>query len=314
MSLSAHVPTSQGDLNKEVQTVIEDDILTTPSNYGTIPTNPSFTAVGPDGGKIMLTYSPELIKTKKVGSLVRTRVQVAKKSYKARLEFKASDNNTALQKWCKNKSAKGGTVTPAASRTFVHSYNIGQGSTETYEIFSGCLPEKTNITINRSGEIIYIVDLDCKTFTRSTAANGGITLGSGSFASADAGTPWLTVDGGAGAFTYNSVKYGIVSLSIDITRTWAMQNPSESLENVMMAESGFDVSGTLEVEKSDSVMDNDALATTARAVSIVLKSGTMTDTFTNFIFEGHTSPEFDGASTEALTDSGSFSADDYVSA
>ena len=312
MSLPAHVPRTQVDLVKEVQSVIEDDILTTPANFGVIPVNPAFAAVGPDGGSIVITYTPELAKRKKAGSLTRSGVLVLKKAYRAKLEFKASDNNVALQKWCKNKSAKGNTGTPAASRTFVKSYL--DGVTETFEIFSGCVPEKTNYAVNKSGEIIYSVDLICKTFDRNQIADGGITLGTGSFATPDVAAPWITADGGNGAFTYNAKKYGVISFSADITRAWADQNPSESLEVMMLTETDYVPSGTITVEKDDITLGADQLATTPRASSIVLKAATMTDTFTNVIFENHTGPDHSGNDTASLTDGGSYSADDFVSA
>ena len=312
MSLPAHVPHTQVDLNKEVQSIIETDILTNPSLYGVIPVDPDFLAVGPDGGMIEITYSPEILKRKKAGSLIRSGTSVLKKSWKAKLTFKASDSNLALQKWCKNPSVKGDTDTPAASRTFLKSYDVG--GVQTYELFSGCVPEKTNYTIAKSGEVIYTVDLDCKTFDKNVIADGGITLGTGSFASPDTAAPWQTQDGGVGAFTFNAVKYGIESFSVDIIRQWAPQDPSEALENMMVSESDYVPSGTITIQKSDSLITDDALATTPRAMSLVLKSGIMTDTWTGTIFEGHTGINHDGTNPAGLTDTETFSATDFVSA
>lgn len=314
MSLVEHVPHSQADVIKEVQSVIEGDILTDPTVFGDVPTDPAFDAVGPDGGSISITYSPEIKKSKKAGALIRSRAVPVKKGWTAKLVFKASDANVVLQKWCKNKSAKGATVTPAASRTFVKSYAIGTAAVETYEVYSGCVPSKTNYAINANGELIYTVDLICKTFDRNTTADGGITLGTGSFASPDTGAPWITSDGGAGAFTHNTKKYGLQSFSVDIIRQYADQNPGEGMELMMLAESDYVVSGSATIEKSDSLLDDDALATTPRAMSIILKSGTMTDTFTNAIFEGHTGLDHAGDNSSGLTDDVSYSADDFVSA
>ena len=71
---------------------------------------------------------------------------------------------------------------------------------------------------------IQHVDLKCKTFKRNTASNGGITLGTGRFAGADTGTPWLVTDGGTNSFTHNSVNYGLESMSVDIVRQYADQD------------------------------------------------------------------------------------------
>lgn len=312
MSIVEHVPHSQADVVEEVQGIIEGDILTDPTVYGDVPTNPIFLAVGPDGGTIEVTYTPEINKRKKAGSLIRSGVSVLKKSWGAKLTFKASDTNKPLQLWCLNKSLIGGVVTPAASQTFLKSFNVG--GTETFQIFSGCVPENTNISINSSGEIIFSVDLICKTFDENQTAFGGITLGTGNFAVPDTAAPWITTDGGAGALTINTVKYGIVSMSIDVTRQWAMQNPSESLEIMMLAETDYVASGTVTVEKSDIALIADALSTTARAMSLVVKAATLTLTWTNMIIEGHTSLAHDGTDASGLTDSESFSADDLVAA
>ena len=314
MSVSQHVPHSQSDLIKEVQSAIEGDVLTDPTKFGVHISDPAFLAVGPDGGSITVTYNPTINKRKKAGALIRSGTNITKKAWTAKLTFKASDNNVALQKWCKNKSAKGGIVTPAASRTFLKSYGVGTALTETFEVYYGCLPTKTNYTINASGEVIYTVDLVCKTVVQTTSANGGIIIGSGSFASPDTAAPWINTDGGAGAFIHNTKKYGLISLSVDIIRQYAEQNPSESLEIMMLAESDYVVSGSATIEKSDILLDTDALGTTSRAMSIALKAATLTDTFTNAIFEGHTGLSHDGSDSAGLTDSLAWSADDQVSA
>jgi len=312
MSLPPHVPHTQVDLNKEVQSIIEGDILTDPTLYGVTPTDPNFLAVGPDGGMIEITYSPEILKRKKPGSLIRSGTSVLKKSWKAKLVFKASDNNLALQKWCKNKSLKADTDTPAASRTFFKSFDSFE-TDETYTIFRGCVPEKTNYTISKSGEIIYTVDLDCKTYEQNILANGGFS-GTPVFASPDSAAPWQTQDGGSGAFTHNSKKYGIESFSVDIIRQWAIQDPSEALENVMVAESDYVPSGTITIQRSDNEISDDALDTIPRTMSLVLKSSTLTDTWTGTIFEGHTGLNHDGTNPVGLTDTETFSATDFVSA
>lgn len=314
MSVVQHVPHSQADLIKEVQSAVEGDVLTDPTKFGVHAADPDFLAVGPDGGTIVVTYNPNINKRKKAGALIRSGTNILKKAWGAKLTFKASDTNVPLQKWCLNKSAKGATVTPAASRTFLKSYGVGTALTETYEVYYGCVPLKTNYVINSAGELIYTVDLLCKTVVQTTSANGGITLGTGSFASPDTAAPWRSVDGGAGAFIHNTKKYGLVSLSVDIIRQYAEQNPSESLELMMVAESDYVVSGNVVIEKSDILLDTDALATTSRAMSIALKAATLTHTFTNAIFEGHTGLEHDGSNSAGLTDSKNWSADDAVAA
>ncbi|MCV0398551.1 MAG: hypothetical protein K5785_00995 [Nitrosarchaeum sp.] len=310
--VTAIVPHSHVDLEKEVQTIIEDDVLTNPTNIGVIPTNPTFLAVGPDGGSIVSTFSPTKRDRRKAGTRTRIGISVTKKKYTARLVFKASDNNLALQKWCINESAKGGTVTPAATRTFLKSYLVG--ATETYEIFRGCVPEKTNIGVSKDGEIIYTVDLKCKTIVENQTANGGITLGTGAFASPDTAAPWKASDGGANAFAHNSINYGLEGMSIDITREYAVQDPSESLEDMMYAETINTVSGSVDIQKSNIAISTDARATTLRAMTLVLKAATLTLTFANANFDGHTGLDHDPTSSALLTDSENFTADSVVAA
>lgn len=310
--VNSMVPHTQADLVKEVQHISEGDCLTTPTKYGVIPTNPDFTAAGPDGSSLVSTYKPSIVKRRKAGSRTRNGISVTKKKYTARLMFKASDNNVALQKWCINESAAADTDTPAAPKTFLKSYYIG--GTETFEIFYGCQPEKTNIGVNKDGEIVYTVDLRCKTIDENQDADGGITLGTGSFASADSGAPWKTGDGGANHFTHNSNNYGLEGMSIDITRQYAVQDPAETLEDLMAAETILDPTGSVEIQKSDINISTDARATSARAMSLVLKAATLTLTWTNVIFDDHTGLDHKGDNPNLLTDNENFSAATLVAA
>ena len=138
---------TQADTVKDVQSVIEGDIITTPISYGVIPTNPVFTTVGPDGSSIISSYTPTRSDKRRIGNLDKIGKSTYKKKYTAKLTFKASDNNINLQKWCTNKSVSGDVDTPAASRVFLQSYLVA--GVETFEILKGCHPTKTNIAINK---------------------------------------------------------------------------------------------------------------------------------------------------------------------
>ena len=298
---------TQADQNKEVQSVIEGDNLTTPTTYGVIPVNPAFVAVGPDGASLISSYAPIKIERRKTGNRDRVGKTTHKKKYTARLTFKASDNNVPLQKWCTNKSLITDLDTPAASRTFVQSYNVK--GVQTYEILKGCHPTRVNIGVNKDGEIIYTVDLRVRERLESIATDGGITLSTGSFASPDTAAPFKADDGGLNHFVHNSIAYALDGMSIDIEHIYAVSNPTESQLDLYANESMRNVSGSVSVIKSDSVLLTDAFADTSRAMSLVLKAATTTLSWTNVLFENPSGIGFSPTDSGAFIETFNFEAD-----
>ena len=312
--VSAFVMSTQADRKKEVQSIIEGDNLTTPGTYGVIPANPNFTAVGPDGGTLVVKYEPSRTIRRKAGNLDRNGKTTNKKKYTATLTFKASDNNLALQKWCINKSAITDTDTPAASRAFLHSYTVG--GTETYEVVTGCHPTKCTITLNAEGEISYSVELMCRNREQSqlTDATDIFTLGTGSFASADTAAPWVSSDGGVNHFTFKAVNYAIESMTIDITHEYAMADPTES-QLILFAQEGLrDVSGSVTIIKSGVVVSDTAFADELNSMSIVLKSGQLTLSFVDTIFESPQGVEIDPNSADKFVDDYAYEASSVTAA
>ena len=305
--VSGFAPVTQADQVKQPQYVVEGDILTTPANYGTVPDNPSFTAVGSDGVTLQSSYAPVKDEKRKTGNIDRVGKITHKKKYTANLVFKATDNNTGLQQWCVDKSVKADTDTPAASITLVQSYNVA--GTETFEILKGCLPTSVSISIDGQADITYTVGLMVQDRTETTSSNGGLTLGSGSFATADTSVAWLADDGGTNHFTYNSNNYALSSMSISVNHDYAMVSPTENQLDIFAKESMRNISGTIDVIKSNSVILADAFADTQRSMSIVLKASTLTMSFTNVLLDSPDGVSLDPKSTDSLIESFNFDAD-----
>ena len=302
---------TQADQNKEVQSVIEGDNLTTPTTYGVIPVNPAFVAVGPDGASLISSYAPIKIERRKTGNRDRVGKTTHKKKYTARLIFKASDSNVPLQKWCTNKSLITDLDTPAASRTFVQSYNVK--GVQTYEILKGCHPTRVNKVIKKDGETMYTVDLRVRERLESIATDGGITLGTGSFASPDTGAPWKADDGGLNHFLHNAIAYAINDMSIDIEHQYAVSDPTESLFDLYANESIRNVSGSVSVIKSDSVLLTDAFADAVRSMSVVLKAAQLTDSFTNVLIDAPSGVSLSPTDSAGFIETFNFEADSVTS-
>ena len=254
---------------------------------------------------LVSSYAPAKVERRKSGNIDRVGKSTHKKRYTAKLIFKASDNNVGLQKWCINKSLITDTDTPAASRTFVQSYDIL--GTETYEILKGCHPTRVNISVNKEGEIIYTVDLRVRERLETTSTNGGLTTPS--WASADTGAPWRADDGGLNHFTHNGINYALDSMSIDIEHQYAVSDPTESLLDLFAKESLRNVSGSVSVIKSSSVLSIDAFADTPRGMSLVLKAATLTLTWTNVLFENPSGIGFSPTDSGAFIETFNFEAD-----
>lgn len=295
---------TQEDQNKEIQSVIEGDTLTTPALYGVTPASPAFAACGPDGSSLVSSYTPVKKERRKSGNIDRVGKSTHKKKYTAKLVFKASDNNTGLQEWCTNKALITDTDTPAASRTFAQSYDIG--GVETFEILKGCHPTRVNITENKEDEIIYSVDLRVRDRTELTDADGGLTTPA--WASADAAAPWKSDDGGLNHFTHNAINYALDGMSIDIEHIYAVSDPTESQLDMYARESIRNVSGSIDVIKSTSVLSIDAFADTPNAMSLILKAGTLTLSWTGVEFENPTGISFDPANSGPFIETFSFEA------
>lgn len=303
--VTAFVNHTQGDQNKEVQSGIEGDILTDATKYGVTPASLAFAACGPDGSTLESSYVPAKKERRKSGNIDRVGQSTHKKRYTAKLIFKASDNNVGLQEWCINKSLITDTDTPAASRTFAQSYDIL--GTETFEILKGCQPTRVNITINKEDEIIFSVDLRVRERIENTTANGGLTTPT--WASADTGAPWKADDGGLNHFTHNSINYAIDGMSIDIEHIYSVSDPSESQLDMFARESMRNVSGSIDVIKSSSILSIDAFADTKRAMSLILKAATRTLSWTNVEFENPNGISFNPSDSGAFIETFSFTAD-----
>ncbi len=302
--VTAFVNITHADLVKEAQSSVEGDILTDAAKFGNPGASQTFLALGPDGARLVSTAEHKKKPRRKAGKKNRNGQQTIAKKYSAQIVFKASDNNVPLQKWCTNESLKTDVDTPAASRVFAQSYMVG--ANETFEILKGCLPKKTSKKVTKDG-VMYTVDLLVKERVQTTSADGGLTTPV--WANPDTAAPWLADDGGLNHFTHDGNNYAIEGITIDIEHLYAESNPTE-LQLLMFAnESIRNISGTVDVIKSSSVLSTAAWGDAKKAMSIVLKAATLTDSFTNVEFENPKGLDFDPDNSSAFIESFNFSAD-----
>ncbi len=303
------LPHNQTDQVKEPQWGYEGDFYTNIALYGVTPASLAFAAAGPEGARLVSTTAPEIKVKRKAGSVNRIGQRLVKKKFTAQLIQKISDNNVNDIKWAMHKAVIATANTPAFSRTYVKSYFVG--TTETFEVFKGCLPESASLAINKNDELILTVDMVCNDIIETQAANGGLTTPS--FATADSGTPYLASDGGTNSLLWNAVAEAEDSFSVDVTHEWSELDPAESLKTLAYKEGLRTINFSVDIPIQNLTPSTDARAVTSRAMVRVLKAAGLTATFTNAVFDPpHTGQDHDPESAGQLLYSKSGSADDVA--
>jgi len=305
------LPHNQTDQSKEPQWVTEGDFYTTIALYGANPTDPAFEAAGPEGARLVSTTAPEIKIKRKAGNANRIGQRKVKEKYSAQLIQKISDLNVNDIKWAMHKAVIATADTPAFSRLYVKSYFVG--TTETYETFHGCLPETATLNITKNDELLLTIDMICNNIIETQTANGNITLGSGSFAGANTETPYLASDGGVDSLLWNAVAEAEDGFSITATHEWSELDPAESQKTLAYKEGLRSITGSVDIPVQNLTPSTDARAVTSRAMVRTIKSGGLTATLTNAVFDPpHAGQDHDPESAAQLLYTKSFSADDVA--
>lgn len=305
------LPHNQTDQNKEPQWAYEGDFYTTIALYGANPTDPGFEAAGPEGARLVSTTAPEIKVKRKAGNANRIGQTLVKKKFTAQVIQKISAANENDIKWAMHKAVITVADTPAFSRLYVKSYDVA--GTETYETFHGCLPTSASLTITKNDELLLTIDMVCNDIIETQSANGNITLGSGSFASANTETPYLASDGGLNSLLWNGVAEAEDGFTVTVTHDWSELDPSESLKTLAFKEGLRIITGSVDIPIQNLTPSTDARAVTSRAMVRTLKAAGLTATFTNAVFDPpHSGQDHDPESSAQLLYTKSFSANDVA--
>lgn len=265
---------TQRDVNKTPQSVDEG---TTAATYAVTPTDPSFTCHGTNA-TLIKNAAPTVAEKRIGGSTLRQTVTKTREVNQVTYRGQLLTGDLALLQWAANEANGDGTCDD--SRTWVWSYDDDSG-TEVFEQFLGCKPESWNLTVDNSGYIILEIVMTCKTITID---GSGPTIGTGSFGTANTGTPLTHDDAGAAPFTYNSSKVEIRNFTVSGTNTTAPQDSLGSTNDLYREVTQQSYSGSCSIFKSDDTIDTDARARTERTASYIVDSGQITLTFTRFTF------------------------------
>lgn len=265
---------TQRDVIKKPQFVVEG---ITPATYAISPTNPVFTSIGRDS-TLVENPAPVKAELREVPNVDKQRNDLTSEVNTVSLKFKAVDADKALLIWLFN--VPNGTGTPDESRTFMWSYDNNAG-VETFQQFFGCQPLDTSITIDREGYIVIEASLTCKQILEDVT---GPTIGSGSFATDPTGTPLIHLDAGTAPFTYNSLVTEIQNFTISTAFTYAEQDSLASSRKLYSKPTMRVNTGSSVIFKQNLSIQDDAKTVTERAATFILSSGSITFTFSGFLF------------------------------
>jgi hypothetical protein len=285
--------TTQKDVVKQLQYIAEG---TTAATFGVIPTNPAFVMAGINP-TILAVKKPVPYETRELGYLTRQNVQSVFNS--GEVTFKTNILDSTMLKWLFNAPAGAGTIDE--SKTFVYSYNVN--GTETFRVMKGCKPLDAHLMIKPKGQLELTAHLYVANMVDETqSANGGITLGTGAFASQLGPTGgWLHSDGGAGPFTYNSTVYRDFGMTLGVKWIHEYLDSSGDLQTLYMKPSKKELTFDIDIAKYDMLVNIDAAALSRRSASRVLKTATSTMTLTNVNFTDPTT-SLDQTSTKILVE------------
>ena len=255
---------SQKDLKKVPQFISEGTSL---AAYGTTPVNPNFTAAGQ---RSMLTpaYEPEWVDKDFGGNIDRQGIiKVREKNtltYKGRL----MEDDIDLIKWAMNKPVGGNT--PQQSRTWMDSWSNNAG-TETYRVFRGCKVISSSITTTPNDVVMLEIQMNVKQAIESTT--NPITLGTGSFADEETGTPIRFKD--LGDFYYGANNVNFRNSTVTTTYTLRKQDSNGSETDLYVDHSLRRITGSVDIFKSNANFNEDARAgTQKRGYMTIHKKGT----------------------------------------
>ena len=302
--MAASQMVTQRDIVKEPQFVVEG---TTVALYGTTPLNPAFTAFGQNATLVKST-DPTTAEKRITGNVDRQEKTKTREKNEVTVKFLMLTGDEAVLAWAQNLP-DGTAGTPDESRTLFYSYNDDAVSpVETFEQFLGCKPNNSTLTIDNEGYIVLEITCSVKTVTIDTT---GPSIGTGSFATANTGTPLIHSDGGAGPFVYNSVAYEMKGMSINVVLAESIQDASGVVTDLYRRPTQRVITGSIDLFKKSDVFDTDARAVTTQTATMTIDTGQIVGTFTRFLFMP-SGEEISGDVSDATMETKNFEADVLV--
>lgn len=298
--MAASQMVTQRDVVKEPQFIIEG---TTVALYGVTPVDPAFTAFG-QNASLIKAADPTAAEKRISGNVDRQEKTKTREKNEVTVKFLMLTGDESALAWAQN--LPNGAGTPDESRTLFWSYNDDAVSpNETFEQFLGCKPNNSTLTIDNEGYIVLEITCSVKTITIDTT---GPTLGTGSFATANSGTPLIHDDGGATPFVYDSVAYEQKGFSITVALTESIQDASGTKTDLYRRPTQRVITGSIDLFKKSDVFDADARAITPKTATLTVDTGQIVATFTRLIFMP-SGEEITGDVSDASIETKNFEAD-----
>ncbi len=275
---------NQRSVTKQLQYVFEDS-RTTPGNWGTTPSTPTFVQAGYNP-TFTYTDQPEGVDVRILGNEGKTtKVKVGMSGL---LDIRTHIVDSTLAKWFFN-AAGGGAGTIDDSATFLFTHNVL--GNDTYRIGKGCFPLNATLDVPNRG----VIELTGQILVTQPANEGlvsaisGVITGTPTYATQLTGPVWTHLTGGSKPLTIGGNNYRDRGMRLSVTREGSMLDSSGDEFIQFIKASKKTISGSITAFRIDSLNQAAAVALTefAGTTTRVLKTAVSTATFTKMQFQDH---------------------------
>jgi hypothetical protein len=273
--MAVYVPLAQRDISQDLEFVSEGDVVATPANFGSAPTNPAFAYFGKNQ-RFTYTDNPETFEIQTIDDENRTEMKKIRNSGTLTLDFDVTEYlSTENLDWFLSLN-----TTDFTSKMMAFSRNAG---TEYWRLLNGCVPQTTTVTFPEDNAPVHVSSTILVTNPTAEGTTGP-TLGSGSHATAISTDAICPSDGGLDSFDLNSVNYKIKGFEFTVEQLYSMVDADDSNTIQLMIPQRRTISGTVNVfqKQGADAIHADIFASTLRSMRRVLfpSTGTRFD-FTN---------------------------------
>lgn len=298
--MSAHGVINPRDVVKLPQYVVEG---ITPATYGVTPANPAFIPIGYNPTIIDNTATQNDSKVR-AGNIDRLGTKATRRTNTIGLEWDLVPDDLELLK--RGMNLPNGANTPDESMTMFDQYK-DVSDVNVYRTFTGC--KFNTITLNKPNAGFVTIASSLAYLDRKTDAVGP-AIGTGSDATPVSTEPVSQQDSGAAWLTFDGGDIPVQSLSLTSAIASSMLNPSGAINDLWQRPGLRAITGNAVIFKDDEVLQNLAIAGTAKDATIKINnSGTAITLEVKGLLLEPSDTKKDGKTADSTMESKNFSAD-----
>jgi len=272
----AIVPTTGAQVIKPPQ-LVEEGYPTTAANYGVMPSNPSFTAIGYNP-QVEPAQDPDIQEINAIGFEDVQAYLLGKQADMAKLTFNPVDSNFIKRAV---NAINWGSPTANEAATFQLLYSVRLNGTENYVVLGGCRANTLKLSLTAGTPL----KVDAEIWGQLLAGYTATGPAGATYANAISGAPWNYSDGGATPITVGGSNVVVTDIEADIARNLKRIHVVGNTKNIDLPPTNREITGKMTVVWSNATQQTALEALTEQSMVWTLKSGTSTATFSNMVFK-----------------------------